>query len=863
MDAQFRLGFGRIAAIQLTRQTFLVLQLIWLMLCLLTLVVVALQLGVWRKEIDIVGPFKPETNPPQHSLILAVPLEGAVPWWQQPLIGDSAEKPFESKLRLRIERHEIWPAHSDPALIRDGKTTGYSHRGTDLFFSLPAGVKNGSETVVTLWYKIRPRLFVTLAVVLATIVLGFLLYSEALRPLALDFHNRVACAARRARRLTPILLAVPYVVSFGLGFLCLTGTVAFLGTSLYAWSAGWALPTTAPIRWSSWIEWAARNELYFGYLLLTLSGLGIVATWFSTLAGQQETSATWEARLGVSLKWNGFPIACGAFLLCASVMWEGVVRPGDPHWANVGGLIPYNDAHGHLAEAFFQANTGSWTAFALRRPLAAAFRSVLLFGSGYSFPAMLVIQTCFVALAAFVASCWVAVGRGIWAGLAFFGLTYIYTRIFLPTSLTEPLGIFWALLSIPFFVESFRTGSVGPALVAFALTSLALMTRMASMFTIPALLLWLIWQFGRSASDKLRIGMLAIGILIAVVGLSSLLSKAYGTSGAETGSNFSYVLCGLSIGTTWDGCPAKLAKQGEPLEGDEAKVASRLYAFAWENFKANPAVFFKRLAGGANEFLKAFPAVMWKGYGAAIDTPAWLFKGVLTVICLLGLFYVAIHRMSGIEASFWALFWISIVISSAIIYYDDGARTLAASQPLIALFFATGITSKARKSNGILADRKLVRTGILGLILTAGAFVAVPWISHVTWSIKEHHSFQFAEGDAFVSGGRTISGFLVVADGEELRPDIPTVHLSEYKAMIAQSGIEPDIELLHPRVTVTPFGFVYAPRLERTGLIAGIFIVPASVLEHPEVPAWQFVVDSVGAHSGYRFYVTKAEPVRP
>jgi hypothetical protein len=859
MDAQLRPGFDRFATFHLTRQARFSLQLIWWLLCLLTLVFVVLQLGVWRKEIDIAGPFAPETNPSQHSLILAVPSEGAVSWWRQPLIGDSAEKPFESKLRLRIEGHEIWPAHGDPALIREGKTAGYSHRGSDLVFSLPPGVKNGRETVVTLWYKMRPRLWVTLALVLATPALGLLLYFEALRLLALDFYNRIARVSRHAGRLAPLLSAVPYVLLFSLCLLCLIGTIAFLGTSLYAWSAGWGLPTTAPIRWSSWTEWAAHNELYFGYLLLSLSGLGVVTKWLSILTRQQEKSAAWEARLRVFLKWSGFPIAFGAFLLCASAMWDGMLRPGDPHWANVGGLVPYNDAHGHLAEAFFQANTGSWTAFALRRPLAAAFRSVLLFGSGYSFPAMLVIQIFLVAFAAFVAACWVTLARGIWAGLTFFGLTYIYTRIFSPTSLTEPLGIFWSLLSIPFFVESFRSRSVRPALVGFAITSLALMTRMASMFTIPALLLWLVWQFGRSASDKLRIGILAIGILVGVIGLNSLLSKLYGTTGAETGSNFSYVLCGLSIGTTWDGCPAKLAKQGESLQGDEAGVARRLYAFAWENFKANPAVFFKRLAGGANEFLKAFPTVMWKGYGAAIDAPVWLFQSGLTVICLVGLCYVAIYRMSGIEASFWVLFWASIIVSSAIIYYDDGARTLAASQPLIALFFATGITSEARKSSGALVGRKLVRAGILGLIVTAAAFVTVPWISHLVWSTEEHHSFRLSESDAFVSGGRTMSGFLVVADGERLGAGIPAIHLSDFKAIVTLSGIEPDMALLHPRASATPFGFIFAPRLERDGLVAGIFIVPPNVLEHPEVPIWHFAVASVGAGSGYRFYVTKAE----
>jgi hypothetical protein len=863
MAVPVRAEVNRLTVLHVKRRAAFGLQLVLWLLCLLTLVAIVLQLGVWRKQIDIAGPFARETNPPQHALVVAVPSEGAVPWWRQPLIGDSAEKPFESKLRLRIAGREIWPAHSDPSLIREGNSTGYSHRGSELVFSLPPGVRNAPATVITLWYKIRPRLWLTLALMLLTLALGLLLYYEALWSLALAPPSRLSSAYRHAWRWTPLLYSVPYVLVSGFCLLGLAGTVVFLGASLYAWATGWALPTTAPIRWSSLAEWAARNELYFGYLVLTLAGFGIVMRWLSVLTRQSEVTTAYEARLRAFLKWSGFPIAFDAFLLCASAMWDGMARPGDAHWANVGGLVPYNDAHGHLAEAFFQANTGSWTAFALRRPLAAALRSVLLFGSGYSFPVMLAIQICLIAFAVFVASCWVTKWRGIWAGLTFFGLIYIYTRIFLPTSLTEPLGIFWSLLSVPFFVESFRSGSARPALVGLAMTSMALMTRMASMFTIPALLLWLVWQFGRSVSDKLRIGILAIGIMIGVVGLSSLVSKVYGTAGTETGSNFSYVVCGLSTGTTWDGCPAKLAKQGEPLQGDEAAVARKLYAFAWQNFKADPTIFFMRLAAAAREFLRAFPTVIWKGYGAAVAAPIWLFQNFLTIICIVGLCYAVAFGMNRIEVSFWVLFWASVVASAAIIYYDDGARTLASSHPLIALFLATGMSAGAPASGGLPVNRQLVRAGISALIATAAAFVTVPWISHLVWSVGEKQVRSYQPDDAFVSGGRTISGFLVVADGEALRPDIPTIHFSEFQAIIAQSGIEPDIAVLHPKAPATPFGFVYAPRMEHGGLIAGIFVVPVEVLEHADVSAWHFAVPSVGAGSSYRFNVTKAEPSRP
>jgi len=861
----FRVTVGRISAIHIPRSAFIGLQLIWWPLCLIALIAIALQFGVWHEQIDIAGPFAPATNPPQQSFILSVPSEGTVPWWRQPLIGDSTEKPFESKLRLRIGGLEIWPAHSDPALIREGKSAGYSHRGSDLVFSLPPGVKNGPETVVTVWYKIRPRPWVTLASALLTLGLGFLRY-EVIRSLVLDPLKYTGTVRPYAEKLAPILCPAPYVMLLGLLLLGLAGSLAFLGSSLYAQAIGWALPTTAPLHWFSWVVWAARNEPYLGYLILTLAGFGTLTTWLAAWTKQHGAIATYETKLKSFLCWSGFPLAVTAFLLCVSAMWDGIVRPGDPNWANIGGLVPFSDAHGHLAEAFFEAKQGTWSPWALRRPLAAAFRSVLLFGSDYSFPAMLVVQACLLAFVLGLASYAVMIWRGIWSGLAYFAVTYIYTRTFMPTSLTEPLGLFWALLSVPFFVASFRSGSVKPALVAFTMTSMALMTRMGSMFTIPALLLWLPWQFGRTASDKFKIGACAIGILLAVLGTNSFLSKAYGSGDAETGSNFSYTLCGLTIGTTWDGCLTKLADRGEPLTGDEGAVARRLYAFAWENFRENPAVFFKRLAAGAKQFVTTFPSVIWKGYGGAVDQPVWFFPNVLTLLCLIGLFHFTRSRMSRREIAFWALLLASITASSAIIYYDDGPRTLAASHPLIALFLAIGLGNPELPASKAQTDRKLVVYGTSGLIVAAVLLISGPSIAYRLSSTHDDQNRELRAGqdEVFVFGGRNMSGFLVVADDAPLRADVATLHFKDFEALVTQSGVEVYQGLVHPVSPPVPFGFLFAAPVKEGAIGPNIFIVPANVMENRSERTWHFRLQpwlhKADAQGRYWFFVTGAEP---
>jgi hypothetical protein len=118
---------------------------------------------------------------------------------------------------------------------------------------------------------------------------------------------------------------------------------------------------------------------------------------------------------------------------------------------------------------------------------------------------------------------------------------------------------------------------------------------------------------------------------------------------------------------------------------------------------------------------------------------------------------------------------------------------------------------------------------------------------------------------AFVFGGPRMAGFLVVADDEPLRSDVPSLHLADFDAIVSRSNMEIYQELIHPVLPPLPFGFIYAPRLEKGVQSLTQFIVPAEVLERPSVPTWRFHLLRWGYKptAGYGelwFYVTKAEP---
>jgi hypothetical protein len=782
------------------------------------------------------------------------------------MLGDIPEKPFRSFLQLRINGREMGPPHQQHGEIEDGRTEGFSHWGPAVVFSLPTWAKNAPETTVTLHYSVRPRPWVTLALVLFVPLLGWLGYHARIMSWLAGLRRRATAALIRAERPAAFVVALPGLAALVVGYAALAASVAFISASIYAGTKGWALPTTAPIRWSGLAEWAARNEPNAGQVLAMVAALGAVVAWFARLnPACQRAVGHAEAKLTRFLFRFGLVIAPCAFIFCTSAMWSGLARPGDLDFANIGGLIPFSDAANYLTAVHDQAKDGVWNSSALWRPLGIAFRSVLSAFANLSLPWMLILQAVLVAGALCFATRAVILWRGVWAGLAFFALVYIYGRSFAATTLTEPLGLFWALLAIPFFIEAIVSGSARPALTGFAMTMVALMTRMGSMFTIPALLLWLIWQFGHSTATRVRIFAAAAAIVLAVLSLNSLLPRAYGSGKGTPTGNFAYVFCGLSMGTGWEGCVKKLESEGKSLPSTAEAKVELLQAMAWENLREDPGRLLGRLAENAKLFVQNFPDVMWRGYGREILEPWWVPRDLLVAISVAGLFYLILRVASAAELRFWALFWISIVASASVIYLDDSPRTLAASQPLMALFLSIGLSGPVPARSAVLPE-PVSRYGWLAPVVAAALFINIPWMLHRFSPIHAMagRDIGLKTDEAAVLSGRRMTGFLVVADGSPLRHDIATLNLAQFDAIIRRSGVEYYQNLIHPVAPPLPFGFVFAPRIEPGVASANQYIVPAEVLERPDVPAWRFKLQRWG-YKGigeYWYRVTHAEPLR-
>ena len=115
------------------------------LLCML--IAGALELGAWRHNQTVRGPFKFT----EGSKAIVQPL--AAPFFPGLSSGgDTNEQPRRSRLKASINEAPLWPPHTLHAeLISEGEGR-YSHWGDTLVFSLPSNTQNTESTILQIHY---------------------------------------------------------------------------------------------------------------------------------------------------------------------------------------------------------------------------------------------------------------------------------------------------------------------------------------------------------------------------------------------------------------------------------------------------------------------------------------------------------------------------------------------------------------------------------------------------------------------------------------------------------------------------------------------------------------------------------------
>jgi hypothetical protein len=814
------------------------------LLALLTVELI-LEFGLWKQTESFRGPFKAESSTSRSYVVQL----------RQSDLGRmilDTRGDERSDLRLWISGDPWGPSHTPHALIREGGTRAFSHWGNWVYFALPHEVTNSSDLEGTATYtvKIRARVVVATALLAAMLIWLRVLLARSAGELA-----RFSC---RWRFVVGIILK-------GASWAVVLTSASYAGSIIYGLLLGEALPTATLLRHPSF-EWLVALEPFFGIGLLVFAGAGVllarIGTWDSSWRDRMQESERALTRL-----WSrcGLPvILCLLLLSVSSGGWSGHIRPVDRNYVSLAGLIPYSDANSYFIASLEQTILGDWSAQAARRPLAAAFRQVTVWAGQIPlawniYLGTLLVQVGVLAVLLALAARSILEMYGIWAGIAFTGTIYTLAREWLPTTMTEPLGLAWALVAIAFFAEAFRLRSPPHALVALGALTFALWTRMGSLLTLPFLALWVAFAFARSWSGRARLLFRASGVFAAVIGLNILLAWLYGPPGVLTGGNFAFTLCGLSHGASWDTCYNKYTIQLSFLT--EQEQAWFLLAKAWESFRQDPSVLFQTIIANFRQFIaESAPTLMTGGVTENRLKASWL----ASVALLPGIVYALKTRSSYLERSFWLTLLVSAALSAAIIM-QDGRRAMVVTDALIAWFLALGFSAPAVVTQ---RDNTLARwrwqTGAAVLAMIAAVFLLVPAFSRVLAEseIASHGPVgPFAEDKHVVAGGRQISGFLVIADEADNGTGPPALPWSKFVKLIGMTRLEDEFgPFLKDLADKTPFALATGIRLIGPRYLT-LYIAPAKMIEQRDAWAWRLTLVPLEPNSSpiFRRVVTAEE----
>ena len=821
---------------------------LWLALMLI-MIGAALSFGIIERKLVLTGPFNSESNS-AISQALIVDLRSDL--LLRKLLstgGDSSNNPHASTLRVFVNGQELKLPHSLHDSIRSEGGGTFSHWKNHLIFSLPQGVENSVATQLEIHYPLylEPKLMG--AALFAGLVGGGLLLWRLYRRDPSAYIRRVSSA----------LLALGYLLQVGL-LLALLATIVFLTSTAVGWLSGYLLPNTAFFRWWPELNILAMNEPFFGHAILFIAMVGVGASWLATSLGQQGNAfAAIEQRLARGFRRYGLFFVMGLFLYSVGATWSGIPRPQDLGGNAIAGLLPFNDANGHFQHVYLQALKGEWEPFVARRPLAAAFRTVGVFGVDYNNFYFLILQVVALATATFFAVRAVTDWRGIWAGLTFLGLTFILVRPYLPTNLTEPLGIFWALVSLPFLIRAIRFNRLSDVASGFHLTVWALMTRMGAVFTVPALGFWAVLSRWGKPKNMLHAFLVVCSLLLINMALVSGLSKLYGNPAGAVASNFSTVICGLTHGADWTRCGRIYAAELKSLT-TESEQASLYYFKAKEKFFNDPSVLFARLLEGELHFAERIWKRTLTGYTGSIPGS---FPAILWWLAVIGgIFRVMRYQRERHEGTFWLLFLIGLAASVPFVIFDDGWRVLCASFVILSLLLASGFTSPLHKP----ADESAPRAAMTqkyrfgSLMFVAVLCLIVPMLAHKYDRLNRLNFPQIELGadEEMFLGTRRMSGFLVIPDGQALPRQVPAIHESDFITIVRNSGIEQYEKLVTPQpVHQPPFAIVSAiPVNQRTH---GLLVLPAEVFSALDDRLWRFKLQTVPGQ--YWVKVVEATPV--
>jgi hypothetical protein len=262
----------------------------------------------------------------------------------------------------------------------------------------------------------------------------------------------------------------------------------------------------------------------------------------------------------------------------------------------------------------------------------------------------------------------------------------------------------------------------------------------------------------------------------------------------------------------------------------------------WSNVLGRPGLFAWRLSENVAKFVLSQPRYFVTGYGRM----SWWTQAAAALALLAtlpGLLFTWRRRASPSERWFWLALFLGIFLSAAVVYADDGWRTLHVTHAFAACFLALafaapGVVSLPHSPRW----RGQWKAGAAAIGVMAVLLLLAPVLARAQLGgiLAAHPPFGRAgPNEDIVLGGRAVTGFLVVPDGGDRPASIPALSLAEFARLVESTGIEREMGPFMADVADrAPFAFVLAPRLDRRDQF-DLYLAPPGVLRDTGVWAWR------------------------
>lgn len=524
-----------------------------------------------------------------------------------------------------------------------------------------------------------------------------------------------------------------------------------------------------------YLAWVGRLLGHVESLVAPLALIAANIIWWSQKGGRDWVHL-------VPRKWQGgirLPALSGLWLclflglLPLVALWSGHYINWFTVYANFLGQ-PRSDSLGYLTGALVFIEGRELTEFPSRRPINALLLGVRYVMAGGRLEIAMVIQALMNGAALYLGVRAVREKFG-WVGaLYFFVLCYGFLRVFVPTTLSESLGLTLGLVAIPLLIDGVYRNSRWGLFGAATMLSVAQMVRPGVLFILPALLLWALLRFRKGWGTLARgTGIVIAGLLIGV--LANQICDRWTDDSGQAHSNLSYTFYGLTIGGNWHDALVEITEHSDELVREGETTDEAMFRLGFKNLVTQPQVFAGTICRNMGYALLRIPLDIGDMiFGISVRQGGFsaLSLIVMGLLCLVFFFPILQRGLCRIrtrdfpQGIFWLIIWLSMLAAFPLVIRDGATRVLAATFPLFGVFLAAVMSNGRTENRGehrlsFPGKASLVCMGVLFVTLALGPYWA-------RWKWQNPVSLS-AEGEEILLHRKEMIASIVKGD-DEIKP---------------------------------------------------------------------------------------------